>query len=930
METQVSECAHPGWGTVPSSCTHKEDLGIRCLACDAETCQRYRPPIRFGGALKSADQIAEAMYSVDSPSMRIVCSHSIPNDPLINCDVQSYKSSPTDFCHGGRTYSLESLLLPFDEQSSRAFVYGKELLQEYADKQELVRRHLVANPEDASLLSCLLEQGALSWNKAGIHAKPLRDALALNNSALGLIKKLYLAPRMHIMMDLDSRHSKDASAIDDTNVKKLAQTFLNDGVVEIDDFGLDIAALNKTIDAAFEDVDPAVTSSISSSMTTRVKLDALQPLIHNSTINAVVKAFLGPDATLDGYKVVRLRGNTSESEFIAGHWHNDRAGNRVKLFVRLHDVSPDPKDGGHPTLVARGSHDLMPFSIEEYTHSRLTDEFVRSEYPVAYLGGKMGGGFLFDTNALHRGFPSGRLSRTTIVLEYHSSSKCPIIQNLKLPIPCPSGDQHLVDASETKSNRTEPDRQTEEVCEAGGAGSACSKPRTNVMTAASSYSEDGCVQFVPADVLDTATLLQMPPELQKTGAAWGIDVKTNQFMVVDIASVPREVLIATVAEGCSTRWRHYGFDIMPFDGKTFWYSPESLQTRRALCVTSTGQTGAAPFSGQNAGGCVSSQGLVEFGEFSMLLAWRETTSHEAISSKAADSQQHAELANAFSEVLGYMSAADKQMLETVTGNSVDVLVQQIFAMGDAELKQVLSPVRFFPHDLNEQGLHPFRCLLAERSADARRARIRHSLPELEEQWVRDGFLRLDYDKYISTQGSGNDLLEELLQMVSGLSRPAVEPFRFVPRSVKHIVGDAQYDLHVDTFSQVVKLWVYSSNVTAEDGVLHFVKGSHRNSLAKLRWLYNRTRENSEDVVQEPSIRFAAGTSLPSEAELQAAGFPAALPVLPIPGIERTLIVADTSGLHARGRAPPGTVRSALRPMGAENDGGVRRVNPFLG
>jgi hypothetical protein len=65
-----------------------------------------------------------------------------------------------------------------------------------------------------------------------------------------------------------------------------------------------------------------------------------------------------PGQVLDGHKVVRLLGQTRGEDFIAGLWHNDRAGNRLKLFVRLHDVDPDPKAGGHPTMVARGSQDL--------------------------------------------------------------------------------------------------------------------------------------------------------------------------------------------------------------------------------------------------------------------------------------------------------------------------------------------------------------------------------------------------------------------------------------------------------------------------------------------------------------------------------------------------------------------------------------------
>jgi len=306
------------------------------------------------------------------------------------------------------------------------------------------------NPGDADLLACLLRNGQLQWNDAGIHAKPLYDAFRSNDVAVGVVKAVYLSPREQLMWDMDFRGGADVANVTNLAAKKLAETLNNDGVVEIDDFGLDVAALNATIDEAFRNVDPSVTSlNGNASMATRVKLDHLRPLIHNNTINEVVRAYLGPDAVLDGYKVVRLLGQTSGNQLISALWHNDRAGNRLKLFVRLHDVSADPAAGGHPTLVARGSHDLLHYSIEDFTHSRYTDQFVRSAYPVVSLAGKMGGGFIFDTNAIHKGVPEGMLNRTTVVLEYHRSAKCPVIQNLELPIPCPSGDQHLVDETET-------------------------------------------------------------------------------------------------------------------------------------------------------------------------------------------------------------------------------------------------------------------------------------------------------------------------------------------------------------------------------------------------------------------------------------------------------------------------------------------------
>ena len=87
---------------------------------------------------------------------------------------------------------------------------------------------------------------------------------------------------------------------------------------------------------------------------------------------------------------------------------------------------------------------LLPHAAPLASLGRYTDAFVRSEYTVASLGGPAGSGFVFDTNTIHKGVPEGMLARTTIVLEYHAKHKCPVIQHLELPVPCPSGDQRLV------------------------------------------------------------------------------------------------------------------------------------------------------------------------------------------------------------------------------------------------------------------------------------------------------------------------------------------------------------------------------------------------------------------------------------------------------------------------------------------------------
>ena len=55
-----------------------------------------------------------------------------------------------------------------------------------------------------------------------------------------------------------------------------------------------------------------------------------------------------------------------------------------------------------------------------------------------------------------------------------------------------------------------------------------------------------------------------------------------------------------------------------------------------------------------------------------------------------------------------------------------------------------------------------------------------------------------------------------------------------------------------TFHSVVKVWVYPANITAADGPLLFVRGSHRASPGKLEWLYRRTRANDPAVVRDRS------------------------------------------------------------------------------
>ena len=70
--------------------------------------------------------------------------------------------------------------------------------------------------------------------------------------------------------------------------------------------------------------------------------------------------------------------------------------------------------------------------------------------------GRAGGGFVFDTNALHRGVVSGNTPRSVLILEFDNAAKDAELEKAaatfrsKHPtkaFPCPSGAQHVLKRS---------------------------------------------------------------------------------------------------------------------------------------------------------------------------------------------------------------------------------------------------------------------------------------------------------------------------------------------------------------------------------------------------------------------------------------------------------------------------------------------------
>ena len=109
-----------------------------------------------------------------------------------------------------------------------------------------------------------------------------------------------------------------------------------------------------------------------------------------------------------------------------------KGGRRVKAFLFLHDVKAD----GRPTLIAEASHRTHYYEYKDLLQSRFSDEYISSNYDVVQLVGPRGGGFLFDTNTIHKGRSDGKRGRTVIIADFMDTRKLYTFKKLRYRGPC--------------------------------------------------------------------------------------------------------------------------------------------------------------------------------------------------------------------------------------------------------------------------------------------------------------------------------------------------------------------------------------------------------------------------------------------------------------------------------------------------------------
>jgi hypothetical protein len=144
-----------------------------------------------------------------------------------------------------------------------------------------------------------------------------------------------------------------------------------------------------------------------------------------------------------------------------------------------------------------------------------------------------------------------------------------------------------------------------------------------------------------------------------------------------------------------------------------------------------------------------------------------------------------------------------------------------------------------------------------------------------------------------------------------------EPLFYIQSILTHAApgaADPQTALHADTFHPTVKSWLFLTDVGQADGPFVYVPGSHRKTPVRLAWEKARSiraRDGLDRLSSRGSLRIGAE-------ELTGLGLP---PPLSFAVPANTLIVADTSGFHARGAATRPSIRVEIWAYG--------RRNPFL-
>jgi len=382
--------------------------------------------------------------------------------------------------------------------------------------------------------------------------------------------------------------------------------------------------------------------------------------------------------------------------------------------------------------------------------------------------------------------------------------------------------------------------------------------------------------------------------------------------------------VARIDENCEVWWHHQAHNALPLPLMTTF----SLSEDYSICILESTKVGILVGTSEDYGSCRfrDLRGDGSKGDYLLLASYDRRdrySSDEAAGFEPKNLEETHVLREFYVEELNdlvekYLTKRDRENLLAVSNTSADVLIQAL--RDDAStryLHKFFSEDRFvFDEDLNKMGAHVLRCILSERVIDAIRKEKGYDQHEDYETFIRDGVLMKDFSKMTHATE-----LEDILMMVSGYNRDMITNFTWELRPVFYQEGhDLNQDLHVDTYHQAIKVWLYAEDVHADLGPFTVVRGSHRVNLPKAKFLYRvSTHLSNRGPESYGSFRLIKGDNESDFGFSKREG---------LVGKKLTLLIADTSALHARGISLPGTVRRTFVLVGKETDGGLKRRNPF--
>eukprot|EP00747_Dinoflagellata_sp_TGD_P114993 gnl/TRDRNA2_/TRDRNA2_172046_c2_seq1.p1 gnl/TRDRNA2_/TRDRNA2_172046_c2~~gnl/TRDRNA2_/TRDRNA2_172046_c2_seq1.p1 ORF type:complete len:425 (+),score=33.32 gnl/TRDRNA2_/TRDRNA2_172046_c2_seq1:88-1362(+) len=135
------------------------------------------------------------------------------------------------------------------------------------------------------------------------------------------------------------------------------------------------------------------------------KMSSLDSLTQKTSfMMRLASAYLGDEAEAHATSAFTLKGATTAREYDNGPFHHDGCGRRLKAWIFHEDVTMNR----HPTMIAAGTQHNQWFPATEYFVgkngvNKLNEDMVQQEFGdrIKPMVGKKGGGFIFDTNAIH-------------------------------------------------------------------------------------------------------------------------------------------------------------------------------------------------------------------------------------------------------------------------------------------------------------------------------------------------------------------------------------------------------------------------------------------------------------------------------------------------------------------------------------------------